>query len=202
MPQTRSRKEAILHAATIFFSEKGFLETSMKDIAQVTGVADGTIFYHFKTKEDLFIAVLKNFKEGIIRELETYLATSNFATGLDMVEGAISFYLYLANQMEDCFLLLHRHYPYKLAKDNPECRQYLQEIYTCFIDVFEQAILKGKQDGSIGDVAADKKALIIFTLVDGLVRMDTYNLYRTGPLYNELIESCRTMLKNKSRQQL
>lgn len=199
MPKSklRSRKEAILHAATIFFSEKGFRETSMKEIAEVTGVADGTIFYHFKTKEDLFIAVLKNFKEGIIRELEAYLVASDFTTGLDMIEGAISFYLYLAHQMEERFLLLHRHYPYKLAKDNPECWQHLEEIYTCFVDVFEQAIIKGKQDGSIRDVPAHKKALLIFTMVDGLVRLDTYNLYQAGPLYNELIESCRTMLENK-----
>ena len=48
-------------------------------------------------------------------------------------------------------------------------------------------------------IKGNYKALLIFTLVDGLVRLDTYNLYRAGPLYNELIDSCRTMLENKSR---
>ncbi|MCK5517606.1 MAG: TetR/AcrR family transcriptional regulator [Desulfobulbaceae bacterium] len=198
MSQTRTKKEAILHAAAVFFSEKGFRDTAMKDIARVTGVADGTIFYHFKTKEDLFIAVLKKFKEEIFRELEIYLTVQKQTTGLEMVEGAISFFFHLSHQMEARFLLMHRHYPYQLARNNPDCRQCLEEIYNCFINLFEEAILKGQQDGTIREVAAHKKALIIFTLVDGLARMETYNLYRAGPLYNELIESCRTMLENKA----
>ena len=50
-------------------------------------------------------------------------------------------------------------------------------------------------DGSIRKVSANKKALLIFTLVDGLVRLDTYNLYQATALYEELIESCRSWLK-------
>lgn len=196
----RSKKESILEAATLFFAEKGFQETSMKDIARVTGVVEGTIFYHFRTKEELFVAVLQKFKEDILRELGVYLAGKEFATGLDMMEGVISFYLFLAHQMEEKFLLLHRHYPYRLAQENPDCRQCLEALYTCFIDVFERAIVRGKEDGSIRPVPEKKMAMLIFTLVDGLVRLETYNLYRTGILYNDLIQSCRVMLENSVKE--
>ncbi|MBU0943149.1 MAG: TetR/AcrR family transcriptional regulator [Proteobacteria bacterium] len=197
MHPPRSRKEAILQTATRFFSEKGFRDTSMSEIAKVTGVADGTIFYHFKTKGELFLAVLKNFKESIIGELEAFEATAEFSTGLDMVEGTIAFYFSLAERMEERFLLLHRHYPYKLAMDNPHCRKYLEEIYTCFINLFSQAILQGQKDGSIRELHSKKQALLLFTLVDGLVRLETYNLFKAGPLYNDLIDSCRYMLENR-----
>ncbi|HAS89092.1 MAG TPA: TetR/AcrR family transcriptional regulator, partial [Desulfovibrio sp.] len=40
-----------------------------------------------------------------------------------------------------------------------------------------------------------KTALIIFTMVDGLVRFKNFNLYDAGALFNELIESIRRMLK-------
>ncbi len=43
---------------------------------------------------------------------------------------------------------------------------------------------------------ARKIALIIYSMVDGLVRFKTYNLYDAGVLYDEVIESCRRMLKN------
>ncbi len=172
----------------------------MSEIAKITGVADGTIFYHFKTKSELFLAVLKNFKEGIIRELEAFQNMAVFNTGLDMVEGTVSFYFSLADRMEDRFLLLHRHYPYKLAMKNPDCREHLEEIYTCFIDLFERAILKGQKDGSIREVHSKKQALLLFTLVDGLVRLGTYNLYKAGPLYSDLIDSCRCMLTNKQQE--
>lgn len=192
-----SKKEAILQAATKLFSKKGFKDTSMGELSKMTGAAGGTIFYHFKTKENLFISILENVREGIIEEFERYFGGRKFKTGLDMMEGAISFYLYLAGIMEDQFLLLHRYYPYKLAEDNPICREHLEAIYNCLVDIFEQSVLLGQKDGSIGDMPARKTALIIFTMVDGLVRFKTYNLYDVGVLYNELIASCRRMLQNK-----
>lgn len=112
-----------------------------------------------------------------------------------MVEGAISFYLYQASMMEERFLLLHRHHYYQIAPNNPKCWQHLEEIYSSLISIFEQAIIRGQKDGSIRKVSPNKKALLIFTLVDGLVRLDTYNLYKATSLYEELIESCRAWLK-------
>lgn len=192
-----SRKEAILQTATRLFSEKGFKDTSMADLSKMTGVAQGTIFYHFKNKEELFLSILEEFKNAILEEFERYIGERKFETGLDMLEGAISFYLYLAGAMEERFLLLHRHDAYELARANPICRRHLEGIYNCLLDIFERAVLLGQNDGSIGDMPARKTALIIFSMVDGLVRFNTYDLYDAGALYNELIESCRRMLQNR-----
>ena len=98
-------------------------------------------------------------------------------------------------EMEDEFLLLHRHFPYQLAEVNPDCRAHLAEIYNCLVDIFETAIIRGQQDGSIGGVPAHKTALILFSTVDGLVRFNTYKLYEAGPLYNELMACCRRILQ-------
>ena len=190
-----SKKQAILRNATRLFSQKGYKDTSMAEVAKITGSAGGTIFYHFKTKEELFLAILENVKETIIHDFSTYLEESRFENGLGMVEGAISFYLNRAVIMEDHLRLLHRYYPYELARVNPACRQHLEAIYERFVDMFEQAITEGQKDGSIGRVPARKIALIIFSMVDGLVRFNTYNLYDAGALYDEVIESCRKILK-------
>ncbi len=187
----------ILQSATRLFSENGFKETSMADLAKVTGVAQGTIFYHFKNKEELFLSILEELKRDIVEEFEHYFGERKFNTGLDMMEGAISFYLYLAGAMEDRFLLLHRHDAYELAQVNTICKGYLEGIYNCLLDIFERAIILGQKDGSIRDMPARKIALIIFTMVDGLVRFNTYNLYDAGALYNDLIESCRRILNNE-----
>ncbi len=192
-----SKKKMILQSATRLFSENGFKETSMADLAKVTGVAQGTIFYHFKNKEELFLSILEELKRDIVEEFEHYFGERKFNTGLDMMEGAISFYLYLAGAMEDRFLLLHRHDAYELAQVNTICKGYLEGIYNCLLDIFERAIILGQKDGSIRDMPARKIALIIFTMVDGLVRFNTYNLYDAGALYNDLIESCRRILNNE-----
>ncbi len=195
MAKISTKKEAILKEATKLFSEHGFWDTSIHDISQATGVADGTIFYHFHSKEELFLAVLIKFKEELVGSFADYLKQHQFPTGLDMLEGAISFYLAQTKKMEERFLLLHRHHYYQIAEENTQCWQQLEEIYSSLIDIFEQAILHGQKDGSIRPVNATKKALLIFTLVDGLVRLNTYKLYQADALYAELIESCRSMLQ-------
>lgn len=192
-----SRKEAIKAAGTMLFAEKGFKDTSMAELSKMTGAAEGTIFYHFKNKEELFLTILEKVKEDIIREFEGYLRETSFKNGLEMIQGAITFYLQLGAAMENRFLLLHRHDAYELAKGNATCRRHLEAIYDCLLDIFEQGIVLGQKDGSIREMPARKAALIIFSMVDALVRFDTYNLYEAGGLYNELMESCRRMLEKR-----
>ena len=190
------KKEAILNIATRLFSEKGFKETPISEISRLTGVAEGTIFYHFKNKEELFVVILKEFRDSIIQEFQRYTEEKNFENGLKMVEDVIWFYLHIASSMEDRFLLLHRHYAYELSQSNPKCREYLEAIYNCLADIFERAILLGQQDGSITEeIQARKSALIIFAMVDALVRFNTYNLYDAGALYVEAINICHRFLE-------
>ncbi|MCD6272998.1 MAG: TetR/AcrR family transcriptional regulator [Deltaproteobacteria bacterium] len=190
-----SKKEAIIQAATHLFSRKGFKDTRMLEISTLTGAAEGTIFYHFKNKEELFLYILEKFKKDITDEFELYIRENEFKNGLDMIEKTVAFYLDLAGTMEDRFLLLHRHDAYELAEANPVCRGYLNTIYTCLLNIFERAVLRGQNDGSIRDMPAKKASLIVLSMVDGLVRLNTYNLYHADALYGELIESVRRMLQ-------
>ena len=191
-----SKKELILQSALWLFAKKGFKDTSMADLSKMTGAAEGTTFYHFKNKETLFLAVLETVKLKIINDFERYAARKKFQSGLEMVEEVISFYLYLAGHNPDLFMLLHRHDAYELAEVNPLCREYLEDTYNGLVDIFEKAVNLGKKDGSIVSVPARKTALILFTMTDGLVRFNSYNLYNAGALSSELIASCRRMLAN------
>lgn len=192
-----TRKEAILQAAASLFAERGYNETSMAELAKVTGVAQGTIFYHFKNKEELFLAILDDFKTRIVTEFENHVKEKEFSTGLEEIEEALNFYLHIAGAMEDYFRILHRHHAYELARINPICRSHLEAIYGCIVDIFEKAILSGQMDGSIREMSPRKAALMIFTMVDGLVRLNTYDLYDGGVLSSEFFESCRRMLENR-----
>jgi AcrR family transcriptional regulator len=200
MAATMSRKEAILNTAAHLFAEKGFGSTSMGELSKITGVAQGTIFYHFKNKEALFLSILESLKDEIIGQFDNHFSNITFKNGLEMIEGAISFFLELAGSMEDRFLLLHRHDAYEIAKENPDFRHHLEAIYTCLVDFFERAIRLGQEDGSIEEFPARKNALLILSMVDGLVRFNTYKLYHGGALYEEVIASCRRMLEKNPKE--
>ncbi|QGY40393.1 TetR family transcriptional regulator [Pseudodesulfovibrio cashew] len=190
------KKEAILRVATVMFANKGFADTSGQELARLTGVAEGTIFYHYKSKEGLLLAILEKTRDEIVDQIERFFENRPFSNGLEMTEEVVAFYLYLAGLMEDHFQLLHRHFVYKFSESNPEIRRSLESIYNWLVDVFERAITVGQEDGSINpDIHPRKSALILFTMVDGLVRFKNHNLYDAGALFNELIETCRRMLR-------
>ncbi|WP_010095714.1 TetR/AcrR family transcriptional regulator [Ornithinibacillus scapharcae] len=52
------KQAKIVEAAIEIFSEKGFAATSTSEIAKQAGVAEGTIFRHYKTKKDLLISIV------------------------------------------------------------------------------------------------------------------------------------------------
>ena len=198
MPK-KSKKTAIIDTATLLFATKGFTNTSMTEVASLTGIVGATIFYHFKTKEELFVSVLETVKTGLVQAFSLYFQEEHFPSGLERLLGAIAYHLHLSEAKKEWFLLLRRHYTHELALANPVCRQYLIDIYTCLVEIFEKALIIGQQDGSVGQLSSHKTALIILAMVDGIIQLESSNLYNAGTLYSELLASCRKMVENKQQ---
>jgi AcrR family transcriptional regulator len=60
-------KQRILKAALALFKEKGLEGTTTKEISKNAGIAEGTLFNYFKTKEDLALYFFQNETEGLIK---------------------------------------------------------------------------------------------------------------------------------------
>ena len=52
------RREEILDAAHTLFTTKGFQPTTMEDILRIVGIAKGTLYYHFPSKEQILKALV------------------------------------------------------------------------------------------------------------------------------------------------
>jgi AcrR family transcriptional regulator len=59
-------KQAILAAALKLFAENGFYETTTKAISKKAGIAEGTLFNYFPTKEDLALYFFEREQEAVI----------------------------------------------------------------------------------------------------------------------------------------
>jgi TetR/AcrR family fatty acid metabolism transcriptional regulator len=58
--QPRSdKREAILRAATDIFAERGFFNAQVADVARAAGVAAGTVYLYFRSKDDLLISIFE-----------------------------------------------------------------------------------------------------------------------------------------------
>lgn len=68
------KREAILRAATSVFARKGFFNSKVADIAAAAGIADGTVYLYFKSKEEILHSVFNRAMADFIadgkRELE------------------------------------------------------------------------------------------------------------------------------------
>jgi len=73
MPRKKDeeKRKNILVSATKVFAEKGFADTKIQDIANECGVAHGTIYLYFKSKDNLFMSI---FQENL-GELIAYISS-------------------------------------------------------------------------------------------------------------------------------
>lgn len=68
--QREERAALILDAARQVFSDKGFHEASIDEIATLAGVAKGTVYLHFASKEDLLAALVEQQILGFLAQVE------------------------------------------------------------------------------------------------------------------------------------
>lgn len=89
-PRFHRRKEdrpaEITEAALAAFAEKGYAATRVEEVAKRAGVSKGLLYLYFKTKEDLFKAVIRSFLspriDALISSIErTELSAEEFVRG-------------------------------------------------------------------------------------------------------------------------
>jgi AcrR family transcriptional regulator len=64
--EAEERKNEILDAAAELFEQKGFDGTSTNDILDKVGIARGTLYHHFKSKEDIMDALIERYNVLIL----------------------------------------------------------------------------------------------------------------------------------------
>ena len=73
LKQPEERKAEIMDIAWSLFSSKGYEETSVNEIIENTGIAKGTFYYYFKSKEEILDAVIERNMDRQIEKLKTSL---------------------------------------------------------------------------------------------------------------------------------
>ncbi|WP_068619720.1 TetR/AcrR family transcriptional regulator [Paenibacillus tuaregi] len=78
--------KAILDAAFALFGSQGFYDTKISEIAELAGIAKGTVYIYFKSKEKLFAAVSeRDFNEFLTRLEDGLAACSNIKEQLQFI---------------------------------------------------------------------------------------------------------------------
>lgn len=82
-----ARREEILASAARLFAEGGYHATTIEDVAEDAGVAKGTVYWYFRSKKALFLAVLRTVSEVYRSELAR--AAEGIASPVGRLEAAL-----------------------------------------------------------------------------------------------------------------
>ncbi len=95
---TEKRKltqKAIQKAAQQVFFEKGYVNSTISEIAKLAGVAKGSIYLHFQTKDDLYLSLMLPMLQEIrksLTELKDTLSQTKQLSGKDFIAGFYNHY--------------------------------------------------------------------------------------------------------------
>ncbi len=165
------KRDVILDTAARLFAERGFNNTPTSLLAKEAGVAEGTIFRHFRTKDDIFLTLINNVKNQLISDIEKYLEVRGPENALEKLESVIkSFYVFVKkNNMEFC--LIFRDAPTRYGQRNDDVFLNIKEIYTYVTNYMKDAIDEGKAEGTIrSDITSQEFADMLMSTMVGLVR--------------------------------
>lgn len=84
------RKNEILDAANALFAQKGFDGTSTNDILEKVGIARGTLYYHFKSKEDIMDALIERFSSQMFRKAREIAADKSLSVNDRIIQVILS----------------------------------------------------------------------------------------------------------------
>lgn len=68
------KREAIMRAATKVFARSGYFNSKVADVAREAGVADGTVYLYFKSKEEILRSIFERNTSDAVREGRAELA--------------------------------------------------------------------------------------------------------------------------------
>jgi AcrR family transcriptional regulator len=70
----RTRREQLLAIAARLFAERGFKNTTVRDIADAAGILSGSLYHHFDSKESMVDEILSTFQEELFGHYDAILA--------------------------------------------------------------------------------------------------------------------------------
>jgi TetR/AcrR family transcriptional regulator, transcriptional repressor for nem operon len=146
---TSKLKEKIIHESLKQFSLKGYLSTSIQDIMAKTSASRGGLYNHFKSKDEIFLAVLSEARKiWRQRNLE----------GLDKIHKPLEKIKKLLENYRDRYLKDRKTFPggcifvtlsVELDDQRPEFSHELKEGFRRFKAMIKKYLDEGKKQGEL-----------------------------------------------------
>jgi AcrR family transcriptional regulator len=168
IPPPTDRKAAtraqILQSALICFADKGYHQTSMDDIVAQSGLSKGALYWHFKSKKELFIALVEWFMSQIGEEI-SHAWTADMSAA-DKIRTMAMVSLESSEQLIP-FVKVILDFWAQTSEDE-QLQQMFNRIIEGYQDQLGEIIAEGIASGEFHPVDAPNLSLALFGMLDAL----------------------------------
>jgi AcrR family transcriptional regulator len=159
----------IIQSAVDIFSAKGYAATSTSEIAQKAGVAEGTIFRHYKTKKELLLSIIGPIMTKMVAPLLMRDFTKVLETPYDKLEHFLR--AVMTNRLE--FARTHMPLLKIMIHEipfHPELKdQFIEGVAHQVIERFEKITRHFQQQGQIIETPPLRAIRFMFTSIAGYI---------------------------------
>ena len=150
-------KRKIFETSMRLFAEKGYEATSIEEITATVGVAKGTLYYHFSSKEEIFNFLVEEGMKLLKNSIE--IKTEKLSNTIDKIRAIILIQIKVIKKYENLITIVLSQI-WGTEERNNNCRHYVFE----YIKRIEEIIKEGKEKGEIINIDSEVLASEIFAL--------------------------------------
>ena len=180
--ELESRKSLILNTAKELFSEKGFSNVTLDDIATAIEFSKGTIYTHFNSKEEIYALILLNHLNVLLTRLEE--AGKACKDTASCIRSCLNTYIEFYRKHREYFQLLFfidlMSNQYKIPSDL--LKEIQRQKIACLIEL-QNVIRKGMASKEIRkDHSFTRIALVLWGMTNGVIHLAESNQIKMDDL--------------------
>ncbi|HEX6108725.1 MAG TPA: TetR/AcrR family transcriptional regulator [Ktedonobacteraceae bacterium] len=158
------RRNQILDAATKVFVRLGFQHARMDDIVEESGLSKGTLYWYFKSKEDIINAISRRLFTGELEKLEGLLEAEGTVSErlMQLTKYRVAGLKRMSNLVPIIFEF------YAVAVHQQWVKQFIGEYFKHFRALLEDLIQQGIDRGEFYPVNAAETAISLASMYEGL----------------------------------
>ena len=162
--RTEERRQQIMGAALACFARKGYHKTTMDDIVAESKLSKGTLYWYFKSKDDLFISIIQSYFLNMSQDIDTALEQHSSAS--DKLRALTNETIEFFRGTEEFFNVFIEFWMQSAL--NEGLNQLFSTVLIQYRDVVAAIIAEGIKSGEFKAADPKQLALTVMAVYDGL----------------------------------
>jgi TetR/AcrR family fatty acid metabolism transcriptional regulator len=190
-----NKRERILRAAVTVFAKSGFEGARVSEVAKGAGVADGTIYLYFKSKDELLVSLFEDRVERLLAYMQEELPKLDgaparlraiIALQLGLLEGE--------RELAEVITII-------LRQSSRLMKEYAAPKFMAYLDAIARVVAEGQKAGDFrNDVQPHLVARATFGALDGIVLTWALGKAEQGALRRAAVQLADVMLRGLAPQ--